>query len=61
VGIPVILKDKETLEDLDTEDNPVLKFLNVGTGLQDSILELEATNDASLRSHKFMPSMFTLT
>jgi hypothetical protein len=54
VGIPVILKDKETLKDLEVEDKPVLKFLNVGTGLQDSILELEATNDASLRSCNFM-------
>jgi hypothetical protein len=45
VGIPVILKDKETLEDLEVEDKSVLKFLNVGTGWRDSILELEATND----------------
>jgi hypothetical protein len=52
VGIPVILKDKETSEDLEVEDKAVLKFLNVGTGLKD--LELEATNDAALRSRNFM-------
>lgn len=37
----------------EVEEKPVLKFLNVGTGLQDSILELEATKDASLRSSKY--------
>jgi hypothetical protein len=54
VGISVILKDKETLEDLEVDDKPALKFLNFGTGLQDPILELEATNDASLQSRNFM-------
>jgi hypothetical protein len=44
--ITVIIKDKETLKDPDVEDKPVLKFLNVRTGLQDPILKLEATNNA---------------